>query len=46
MLHCQNNRITDLSPLRGTPLEFLDCSSNPIKDFGPLAGMEIQALKR
>jgi hypothetical protein len=40
-----SGRLTDLSPLRGKPIEKLECWYNPgIRDFGPLRGMPLTHL--
>ncbi|MFA6564488.1 MAG: protein kinase [Verrucomicrobiia bacterium] len=36
--------LTDLSPLRGMALEFLDCSYSQVSDLTPLKGMPLQHL--
>jgi hypothetical protein len=36
MLDCCDNRIADLAPLAGMPLEHLACAANPLTTFGPL----------
>ncbi|MCX7826548.1 MAG: serine/threonine protein kinase, partial [Verrucomicrobiae bacterium] len=40
----QKGDLTDLSPLRGLPLDWLWCHNNPIKDLAPLRGMPLTVL--
>jgi hypothetical protein len=45
-LRCEDARVTDLSPLKGMPLETLWMSANPgLSDLSPLAGMELKDLR-
>jgi tetratricopeptide (TPR) repeat protein len=37
-------KLTDLRPLKGLALTFLDCSFNPVHDLTPLQGMALQTL--
>ena len=39
-----NDSLTDISVLRGMPLEFLQCSSNGVGDLSPVAGAPIREL--
>ncbi len=43
-LRAGENKISDLSPLRGKPLEFLDISANRVADLRPLAGLPLEEL--
>ena len=40
--------VSDLSPLKGMPLTYLDCNATPVSDLSPLEGYEIDgpALRR
>ncbi len=49
VLHCDGSRagrgqLTDLSPLAGLPLTWLQCGNNPVKDLSPLRGMKFRSL--
>ncbi len=43
-LQADNNRISDLSPLRGKPLKELHLHSNNVSDLSPLRGAPIEEL--
>ena len=44
VLHCGNNMIKSLEPLRGLPLKMLSCQSNQITTLEPLAGIPLASL--
>ena len=37
-------KLSDLSPLKGMPLTFLDCGVTPVSDLSPLQGMHLTGL--
>ena len=43
-LRCGACAVTDLSPLRGMPLEAVFCQLNPLSDLSPLQGMQLNTL--
>ncbi|MGA2031345.1 MAG: hypothetical protein ABSG68_03745, partial [Thermoguttaceae bacterium] len=40
----QQTKVSDLSPLKGMPLNTLDCIDAPVSDLSPLEGMNLTAL--
>jgi eukaryotic-like serine/threonine-protein kinase len=42
MLSCAGTQVSDLSPLQGMPLTWLDCRRLRITDFTPLKDMPLQ----
>src|SRR5207245_1745816 len=40
----KSSKLSDLTPLRGMPLTFLDCSQTHVSDLTPLAGMPLTYL--
>ena len=48
ILHCEGSRtrgvLSDLSPLRGLKLTFLDCNYSNVSDLSPLQGMPLTRL--
>jgi hypothetical protein len=43
-LHCSGTLVSDCSPLKGMPLEFLDVSKTRVHDLSPLTGAPLNEL--
>ena len=44
-LHLYKTHVTDLSPLKGMPLEYLNLVSTEVTDISPVAGMPLVEIK-
>ncbi len=44
-LSCNNSSVSDLTPLKGMPLESLHFGNTKVTDLSPLADMELQSIR-